>query len=130
MIRPLKQTDYTVVKHLSQSVFAASEEPYFREAWLLRTNASLGYWQSGALLGATLCTPGKLEYIFVHGDYRGSGIGTQLLHATLKQCPTLYLVPVDDPVVHRWYVKNGFRLSQHQESYRVYVRHTHNLRKR
>ena len=128
MIRPLKQTDYTATKHLYQSVFFMTEDPYFIKAWRNRTSATLGYWKCGALLGAAICTSHKLEYIFVDSCYRGSGIGTQLLDAVLKLCPTLYLVPVADPAVHRWYVKNGFRLSQNRNMYNIYVRHTHNLR--
>ena len=129
MIADLKQTHYAAAKRLYHDIFSMSEDPYFINAWKTRDrNASFGYWQGETLLGAAICSRSKLEYIYVHDTCRGSGIGTQLLQAVITACPNLHLFPVDDPSVHRWYVKNGFRLSQHRGEFRVYVRHSHNLR--
>jgi len=129
MIADLKQTHYTAAKRLHQDIFSIEEDPYFKSAWKNRDRkASLGFWEEGSLVGAAICSRGKLEYIYVHHAYRGSGIGTQLLHAVLEISPNIYLVSVNDSDVHRWYVKNGFRLSQHKGDFRIYVKHSYNLR--
>lgn len=123
MIRPLTSWDYRVTKRLFQQVFDESEDPYFGAAWSQRTTA-LGYMSHGVLLGAAVLTKHRLEYIFIHEDYRDRGIGTQLLQAALLIQPNLHLMAVTDPGVRAWYVKHGF----HPTSEDTYTRHTHHLR--
>jgi GNAT superfamily N-acetyltransferase len=125
MIRTLKQTDYNVTKHLFNDVFDMSEFPHFVDAWASRDD-SPSFWIGGALVGAAIVGANKLNYIFIHDDYRDHGIGTKLLNAVIAAYPTIYLQSVDDPNVKKWYVKNGFRQSVDC----VYVRHEHNLRPR
>jgi len=129
MIRPLKQTDYMVTKRLFQKVFFLTEDPHFVTAWARRdTDASVGYWISDVLVGAAIVRGSKLEYIFTNDTFRGHGIGTHLLNTVIKQCPNLYLTPVDDPAVRQWYSKHGFRMTTEIDDYRIYTRHTHNVR--
>jgi GNAT superfamily N-acetyltransferase len=129
MIRPLRQTDYAVTKQLFSEAFVTSEIPNFIEAWASRSpNASFGYWVYGTLVGAAIASDKKLNYIFIHSEFRSGGTGTQLLNAVLQVCPNLHLTPVDTPYVLQWYEKHGFRLSKQQGAYTVYVKHTHNLR--
>jgi GNAT superfamily N-acetyltransferase len=108
MLRHLTLWDYRVTKQLFQEVFDESEDNFFADAWLQR-NVAVGYWHRGVLLGAALVSSGdKLEYIFVHDDYRGKGIGTQILKFILLMRPNLHLTAVTDPGVRAWYVKHGF----------------------
>ena len=135
MIRPLKDTDYMVTKRLFQNTFCLSEDQYFPEIWINRNiNATLGMWEQGALIGAAIVAEGKLEYIFIDETQQSQGFGSKLLHAVLNICPNIHLNPVDDPVICRWYERNGFRLSQEMETpwgiRRCYVRHSHYLRVR
>jgi GNAT superfamily N-acetyltransferase len=131
MIRPLGQTDYMVTKRLFQEVFSLSEDSYFPAAWATRdTNASVGYWNSDVLIGAAIVKANKLEYIFMNHMFRGNGIGTHLLHTVIQRCPNLHLTPVDDPNVRRWYAKHGFRMTTEINDYRIYTRHTHNVRRK
>jgi GNAT superfamily N-acetyltransferase len=129
MIRPLRQTDYMVTKRLFQEAFAMSEEPYFVAAWSSRDPAStLGFWNKDVLVGAAIVSDNRLEYIFMHDEYRGDGTGTQLLNAVIAKCPNIHLTPVDDPAIKAWYRRNGFHMATQKGEYELYVRHTHNTR--
>jgi len=129
MICPLKQTDYTVAKHLFYNIFDQSEDSHFKKAWKNRdSDATLGFWSGGALLGAAIVSNNCLKYIYINSSHRGGGTGTALLQAVLAVCPNIHLTPVNDPDVYRWYVKNGFHLSSIEGEARIYVRHRHNLR--
>jgi GNAT superfamily N-acetyltransferase len=131
MIRPLKQTNYTVTKRLFQEAFNMSEDPYFITAWRKRNiDATLGYWIHGTLVGAAIVSAGCLHYIYIHNEHRGGGVGTKLLKAVLTACPNIYLTPIDDLDIRRWYVENGFHLYTEIGAYRIYVRHTHDLRRK
>jgi len=131
MIRPLRQTDYAAAKRMFHDTFDQSEDPYFVEAWRHRSS-SLGVWVSGVLVGVALISGlthnSMLRYIYIHEEYRSSGIGTQLLQSVMDANPNLHLVPVDAPEIIRWYEKNGFTLSSRDGPRRVYVRHRHALR--
>jgi len=125
MIRPLKQTDYRVTKNLFLEVFEESEERKFVKAYPKRhLQASVGCFYKGVLVGAAVVTPRRLEYIFVHPDFQQYGYGSAMLQEVKKQCPTLSLTSVDDPVVRTWYMKHGFQQSG-EDTFRI---HTHNLR--
>jgi len=129
MIRPLKQTDYTSVKHLFQELFDLSEDPKFIKAWTHRDLArSIGFFDRGVLVGAAIVRKTFLDYIFVSRLYQSAGIGSQLLRSVLKVTPNIHLLPVSDEAVQKWYFKYGFRLSVHDGDYRVFTRHTHALR--
>lgn len=130
MITPLKQTDYVLVKRLFQDIFDMSEEPYFIAAWSARNpDASVGVWHEDTLLAAAIVTSRfegayRLEYIFTHPSRKGEGIGSRLLQHVLDHCPHIHLTSVEDPRIHAWYIKKGFR----QTSNYIFTRHSHNLR--
>ena len=128
MIRPLSQTDYAAAKRMFHDAFDQGEDPYFVEAWRHRSSTSRGVWASGVLVGVALVSGSMLRYIYIDQDYRGSGIGTQLLQSVMEANPNLHLVPVDEPEIIGWYEKHGFKLSRRDGSRRVYVRHRHALR--
>ena len=124
MIRPLMDTDYVVVKQLFLSLFYPTDE--FRRVWASRCKeASLGLFQGG-LIGFALVRGHKLEYICIDESHQNNGWGSVLLQKVLLQCPNLYLIPVENPAVCRWYEKQGFHLEN--SAARRYVRHTHQLR--
>jgi len=128
MIRPLSQTDYAAAKRMFHDAFDQGEDPYFVEAWRRRSSTSRGVWASGVLVGVALVSGSMLRYIYIDQDYRGSGIGTQLLQSVMEANPNLHLIPVDEPEIIGWYEKHGFKLSRRDGSRRVYVRHRHALR--
>jgi GNAT superfamily N-acetyltransferase len=127
MIRPLKQTDYTSVKHLFHDLFDLSEDPKFFQSWIHRSR-SIGFFDRGVLVGAAIVRKTFLDYIFVSPLYQNAGIGSQLLRSVLKVTPNIHLLPVDDAAVQKWYFKYGFHLSVQDGDYRVFTRHTHALR--
>ena len=130
MIAPLKQTDYARVKQLFQDIFDMSEESYFMKAWSKRNLvASVGVWHHDTLLAVAIVTSRfegvyRLEYVFTHPSRKGEGIGSRLLQHVLDQCPNIHLTSVEDPRIHAWYIKKGFR----QTSNYIFTRHSHNLR--
>ena len=133
MIRVLCDTDYMVVKTLFSRNFHISEAPYFKEAWRNRTHdKSFGLWMEGCIIGLAIVCDTKLEYICIEPSQQGSGWGSFLIQHVLSVCPTLYLNPVDDPVLCRWYERHGFQLSNEDEcpssTRRCYVRHQHDTR--
>jgi GNAT superfamily N-acetyltransferase len=131
MIIPLKESNYNAVWDLFQLTFDESEDSYFQDAWKTRDrNVSLGYWKHTTLLGVTIARNHRLHYIFVSDEHQNKGIGSNLLHSVLALCPNLHLTSVNNPNIHAWYVKHGFRLSQIEDDYRLYVHHEHNLRSR
>ena len=129
MIRSLKTTDYFVVKQLYQDLFDISEDPKFAKAWTqCDPDLSIGFFDRGVLVGAAIVRKTFLEYIFVSSLYQNAGIGSQLLRSVLRNTPNIHLLPVEDEAVQKWYMKYGFRLSVQDGDYRVFTRHTHNLR--
>lgn len=87
------------------------EDKNFVYAWKHRNRtSSVGIWEGGALLGAVLVRGEQLEYIFVSAYHQGCGLGKILLESVLDKHPTLYLIPVKDPRVIRWYETYGFRI--------------------
>jgi ribosomal protein S18 acetylase RimI-like enzyme len=118
-------TEYVVVKQLFLSLFYSTDE--FRRVWTSRCKeASLGLFLHGGLIGFALVRGHKLEYICIDESHQNNGWGSVLLQKVLLQCPNLYLIPVENPAVCRWYEKQGFHLEN--SAARRYVRHTHQLR--
>jgi ribosomal protein S18 acetylase RimI-like enzyme len=126
MIRPLLDTDYAVCNDLFQTVFHPSIHDQFPAAWKSRST-SLGLWSHGALLGFALVSGTKLEYICINESHQGRGLGSRLLREVLSLYPALYLVPVDDVAVCRWYESHGFHLEFIGHTKR-YVKHGYLLR--
>lgn len=131
MLRPLKQTDYSNVKQLFHDIFDQTEDTLFKQAWKNRTQSmSLGVWDQGLLVGAIVVQPEcnsciqRIEYLFVHESYRTHGVGSLLLKTVLKNCCTIHLTAVEDPIVRAWYKKYGF----HQTSENIFVRLSYMLR--
>jgi GNAT superfamily N-acetyltransferase len=129
MIRPLHDNDCRQVRELFQRIFDRSEYKYYANIWEERTTElCLSIWNKKELHAAALVRNHKLEYIFVHESYRSSGIGTKLLRAILQKCPSLYLVPVNDERIIRWYESMGFSLSSITGECKCYVHHPYATR--
>ena len=130
MIIPLKESNYTIAWDLFQDTFDNAEATKFKQIWKQRDRSfSLGCWDNSYLVGIAIVNNHQLQYIYVNETQRGKGLGSKLLQAVLDVCPTIHLTPVDNPKIHDWYVKHGFKLSKIQGSTRLYVHHDHNLRK-
>lgn len=131
MIRLVLDTDYAICKDLFQSIFHPSIHGHFPAVWKRRSE-SLGLWVHGALIGFALVSENKLEYICINESQQGRGLGSRLLHAVMSLYPALYLVPVDDVKVCKWYESHGFHLEFIEErrghTMRRYVRHGYSLR--
>ena len=131
MIRLLRDTDQFITRQLFHSIFRCDDPSYFTDLWKSRDSAkSIGEWSNGVFLGAAIVSRNKLEYIFVDTNHHGTGIGTRLLSKIIELCPNIYLNPIDDPNLIRWYERNGFHLSSQKGSHRCYVRTSHMLRNR
>ena len=129
MIIPLEETEYRVASRIFRTAFDATEHIKFQRAWRNRTQPySLGYWKDNRLIGVAIVCGKRLHYIYIEPKYRSNGFGSELLQAVLALSPTLHLTPVDNPDIHNWYAQHGFRLSQVNGPYRLYVHHEHNLR--
>ena len=106
-----------------------SEDPHFIVAWRQRdSDSSVGCFDRGVLVGAAIVSKSFLKYIFVHRDYQSAGIGSMLLRAVLQKTPNIHLTPVADTKIQAWYIKHGFNPSYEDGDYRIFTRHTHNLR--
>ena len=130
MIRCLRDTEYYAVKQLFEKVFHLSEMSYFTEAWNRRSQSrSIGLWQEGVLIGMAIVCGNKLEFLCIDPPYQSQGWGSNMLRHVMENCPSLYLIPVDDPVLCKWYERHGFHLSHELEmsdcTMRYYVRHPH-----
>ena len=130
MFYVLREFDIIFVRQIFKKTFDNSELPYFNEAWNHRTREhSMGVWTYGKLIGVAIVRDNKLEYICVDPEYQGKGVGTELLRYVLTLCPNLYLHPADDPVLCKWYEREGFQLSNEVDystyTKRCYVHHDH-----
>ena len=129
MIRAL--TDRVAAFSLFQRTFHSSENSYFNKAWRTQ-DCAFGLWHDGSLIGMAIVCGTKLEYISIDPDVQGKGFGSHLLQHMLSIYPTLYLNPADDPVLCRWYERNGFTLSSQivgsPHTSRCYVRHRYPTR--
>jgi ribosomal protein S18 acetylase RimI-like enzyme len=133
MIRCLRDTDYNVVEQLFEKVFHFSEMTYFIEAWKdRRQSSSIGLWQDDLLIGMAIVCGQKLEFICIDPRHQGQGWGSKVLQNVMENSPSLYLIPIDDPIVCKWYEKHGFHLSHTLEmsdyTMRYYVRHPYSTR--
>lgn len=110
MLVPLEDDAEPAVRQLFETCFDRSEDAVFQKAWITRRrDVSVGLWENGQLLAATVVSGQWLEFIFVSETCRGSGIGTLLLQTVLAKVPALLLTPVNDRRVIRWYESQGFR---------------------
>lgn len=108
---PLRDKDYNTVKTLFERHFDSIEHANFNTAWKQRNpDSSVGIWDQGLLVGATVVRQLQLEYIFVAASHQGCGLGKLLLESVLDRHPLLYLIPVKDPRIIRWYASYGFRI--------------------
>jgi GNAT superfamily N-acetyltransferase len=133
MIRCLSDTDLYAAITLFQSVFHFSETPFFTTAWMERYQSrSVGLWEENSLIGMAIVCGQKLEYLCIDPKHQNKGWGSILLKHVIDQCPSLYLIPADDPVLCKWYEKHGFHLSHELEmsdcTMRYYVRHPYATR--
>lgn len=130
-IKKLKDVDYNVTRKLFNDVFDMSEDINFVQAWRRRVQEkSVGCWyDKSTLVGAAIVTDdNKLEYIYVHPEFQGQGIGSRLLNHLLSSSTSIHLIPVDDQDVMDWYYRFGFKISSQKHRRIVLVKHSYRLR--
>jgi ribosomal protein S18 acetylase RimI-like enzyme len=115
-IKPLICLDYKSIRDIFSVLFCESEDANFAYAWRHRTrDLSLGIYKNSDLLGFALVVGNKLAFIGIHYQFQSYGLGSLLLKAVLQRafaaCRNIYLTPVDNELVIRWYVKHGFQLT-------------------
>jgi GNAT superfamily N-acetyltransferase len=120
------------------SLFLESEDKNFGSAWRHKSPQSLGIFYKKDLVGFALLNSRKLSFIGVHPLFQAYGLGSRLLKAVLYSAfsayKNVYLTPVSDDDVIRWYVKHGFTLIRCTESdtpgvpYLVYNAHRYPTR--
>jgi len=128
-IKPLTSLDGYVVRMLFRSIFDQSEDRFFSQAWRTRSLA-LGVTEpvTETLLAAAIVCGNKLEYIFVSEAHQGAGIGSLLLKELLQRKPALYLVPIQNPDVFRWYERHGFHIESRFKQPSLYIMYPYALR--
>lgn len=75
-----------------------------------------GIYSNSVLAGYIGIRGQKIEMLFIHPDFFGQGIGSQLLQFAVKQqnC-TLVDVNEENPRAHEFYLKHGFKLYSRDE---------------
>ena len=116
--RTLKQSHYKQV----EALFAKSFEVPLTDlilSWDSRDERSVGFFIYGTLIGfmiASYHASSKkslyVDYFAVSEEFRGSGLGTELLREliadTYARNESVHLFPITDKLA-LWYEKNGFR---------------------
>ena len=122
-VKPLTQEHYKSVKDIFHEAFA--NQGYVCEdigyAWRRRIlGASQGYFNDdGDLLGFAIVNTRSqtkrnyLHFLGVYDQYKGRGIGSEILKAVLANHPNVYLWPEgktdeDTEALRKWYEKYGF----------------------
>lgn len=114
-VRYLKKTDFDDVYSIFYKVFDRHEDEAFLNAWI-HYNPALSYCvvsEKGEIKGFLLCQEHHIEFIGIHPESQGKGLGTILLHNLLDKCKRerlrITLEPSNsDPKLIRWYEKHGF----------------------
>ncbi|GAB7532332.1 GNAT family N-acetyltransferase [Pseudomonas sp. 3A(2025)] len=66
--------------------------------------------EQGLITGFAGVSPGKLQMLFVDAQYRGQGLGTQLLKHAIEQFNIRHLdVNEQNPQALGFYIKHGFK---------------------
>lgn len=122
----LAETDYTAVIELWEASVRAShnflkpEEIEFYKPLVLKYGLPqsnlYGTYSNSVLTGYIGIRGQKIEMLFIHPDYFGQGIGSQLLQFAIKQqnC-TLIDVNEENPRAYKFYLNHGFKVNSRDE---------------
>lgn len=98
----------------------ASQGPEYVQFAALVDGEIVGFAGSGPARDEDAPCERELYFIYLLGEYQGTGIGQQLFNAVVPENEPLYLwVAEDNPRAHRFYVRNGFELdgAKHTEPF-------------
>lgn len=114
-LTPLTWNHYAACRHLFEDVFDISEVSCFVEAWPKRcVDTSHAVLYKGAVVAFALVqTNMTINYICVHSDFQGSGLGSKLLTKILDLCSdkrSIWLRTAADERLVKWYGRYGFRV--------------------
>ena len=115
-VRYLQKSDFDACWNIFFKVFERHEDEAFLNAWI-SYNPALSFVvidDYDRTEGFLLTRDRHLEFIGIHPNSQGKGLGTILLHSLLDRCKRdiykITLVPSNsDPKLIRWYEKHGFR---------------------
>lgn len=137
-IRQLTNAHFTDVKILFRKAFSSDMYPYedLETSWIERSKPdSLGFFEKDKLAGFVIASyhvQNKsnmyIDYLALDPEFRGSGLGSDLLKRLLENCykknGSVHLYP-ERPELLNWYTRHGF--SKTHKNY--YVFHSYNTRK-
>lgn len=120
-VRCLQKSDFEEIWNIFFKVFERHEDEAFLNAWI-HYNPALSYCVEsengieGFLLSSNTNECIFIEFIGIHPNSQGKGLGTILLHNLLDECKrddlSVSLVPSNsDPRLICWYEKHGFKKS-------------------
>ncbi len=122
----LTETDYPAIIELWETSvrashnFLKSEEIDFYKPLVLKYGLPqsnlYGIYSNSVLAGYIGIRGQKIEMLFIHPDFFGQGLGTELLQFAIKQqhC-TLIDVNEENPRAYKFYLKHGFKLNFRDE---------------
>ena len=116
--RQLTDDDYDHVERLFRSTFNIPIGD-LNISWAERCDQSVGIFVGKILIGFIIASYHKsskenlyIDYIGLHEDFRGSGLGTQVLLNLVKSAysvkGSIHLYPERSSLIS-WYERNGFR---------------------
>ena len=126
-IRELKESDAAATQEIYRLTFCNENDDDFYESWSARYRRfSLGLFYRATLIGfGIVCKDGRLAYLAMKPEARGSGAGTQLLEEIIRRWhlnrpqrrwmhtfKSMYLIPVNRPKVIAWYARHGFQVQE------------------
>ncbi len=116
-LRSLRNTDYVQTKSVMRNRFCEKDTEYFSQMWYWREPySSLCLEYFGQVIAFCLVIENKLEYLAVHEEFDGMGIGKLLVTHVLEAIEEegykcAHLMTADDPGLVGWYSRFGFEVS-------------------
>jgi GNAT superfamily N-acetyltransferase len=111
--RNLRWDDYARCRGLMEEAFTLEEMTRFVPAWHTRkSSASFVAYSYDTILGFALVNADNyIEYITVHPQFQGYGIGSRLLRRvcmSLSDARSILLKTANDWTLPTWYARHGF----------------------
>jgi ribosomal protein S18 acetylase RimI-like enzyme len=118
--KPLEEVDFAIVELLFIKTFPTIPKEDLYISWEFRSRKhSVAIVLSDKLVGFVICSYHRssgrslyVDYFALEPDYRGSGLGTQLLLQLVTEAfdsnSSIHLYPARGQLIS-WYERNGFR---------------------
>ena len=118
--RPLKSSDFSEVEEVFKQSFPRIPVKDLHTSWSYRSKKNtIGLFIGDSLIGFMIASIHKssgnslyVDYVAITEEYRGSGIGTDMILQLVTECydnnGSIHLFPEREDIVP-WYERNGFR---------------------